>query len=151
MSGARFASLLLVLVLAAVPAPLLAASDGATVGKFGLLGTWAIDCSNGSSGANPYENFSETATGEVTFTLILGPNMPVSHHTISDAALVGGDRLKAKFTRLPDGHVTFVTLVNDHGKLHSAESTETSGNFLIRDGRFAGSNSPVPIFEYCSK
>ncbi|HLH92003.1 MAG TPA: hypothetical protein VKX28_26525 [Xanthobacteraceae bacterium] len=124
------------------------ASDADVMRAFDLLGTWAIDCSAPSAPRNPYTTFADTGTG-VTRTLEMG--LPDLDGTYGVRAAVQVDHQHIAL-ELDDATHVFkkVVIVKFGDGWYTERAEDADGSALIRDGRFAGNDAPVPRFRRCS-
>ena len=84
------ASLLLMLT------PAVAGPDSDIVRKFGLFGTWAVDCSKPPSGDNTYEEYTPSETGYPTRTWYRKKGdryAPAQSFEMRNARIAGPDRI----------------------------------------------------------
>ncbi len=49
-----------------------ASVDGEALGKFGLLGHWAVDCSQPPSRTNPHTTFAPSQAGQPVYQMTMG-------------------------------------------------------------------------------
>lgn len=124
------------------------ASDADVMRSFGLLGTAAIDCAAPPAPKNPYTTFAATGTG-VTRTLKMGlPNLDGTY-AVRAAIQVDDQRIAME---LDDATHTFkkVVIIKSGDGWYTERAEEPDGRALIRDGRFASNDAPVPRFRRCS-
>jgi hypothetical protein len=135
------------LLLVPLGASVARAGDGDVIRSFGLLGRSAIDCSAPAAAKNPYTTFADTGTG-VTRTLKMGlPNLD-------------GTYAVRRAVRIDDQHVAMelddathafkkVVIMKSGDGWYTESAEDADGRALIRDGRFASSDAPVPRFRRC--
>ncbi len=124
------------------------AGDADVLRAFGLLGTSAIDCSAPAGPKNPYTTFANAGTG-VTRTLKMGrPNLD---GTFGVRAAVRIDDRRVAMELEDSSHVFEKIVIMKSGETwYTDRSDKPDGRPLIRDGRFADNNAPVPRFRRCS-
>ena len=141
------ASLLLMLT------PAVAGPDSDIVRKFGLFGTWAVDCSKPPSGDNTYEEYTPSETGYPTRTWYRKKGdryAPAQSFEMRNARIAGPDRLAYLDVRKTDGDLTNIVLAMVGNRHRSFESVDpTDGKVYIKDGKFVGSGKPTELFQKC--
>jgi hypothetical protein len=132
------------------------------VQEFGLIGTWALDCSRPPGPANAYANFALTPEGAVELRDDFGPDYDDMVYRIVEATRVGSFRLAMRQVLTTDDRIVLDTvtlkaagrirnwssqfadgsasLVED-GLLHSDEGRETSWMTRCDLRRAGGANS----------
>ena len=123
------------------------AGDADVMRDVGLLGTSAMDCSAPAGPRNPYVTFA-AAGAQVTRTLKMGePNLDGTFG-VRGASRIDDQRLALE---LEDSTHEFkkVVIIKSGDVWYTDRSDGPDGRPLIRDGRFAGDNAPVPRFRMC--
>ncbi len=136
------------LFLAFAPGTATAASVGDELLKFGLIGTWAHDCSRDAAGDNPYVIYAAPRSGSPTRTLQMETKGLDGLVPIDSARVVNDRRLEIAWTQKG---VTFrmVFAKDDDGRYRSVESVGSDGRTYIRGGRFVNDDTEVKWFSKC--
>ena len=142
-ASARFALLALFALLGPTPA---AASDADTLERFGMLGTFAVDCAAPASRSNPHLVYAATRQGNVTRTLKMEPGLDGTF-PMRNLRLLGPDRLQYEETGRRAEFIVTVARIGD--KFRSWQSVQADGKVLIQDGKFPDSGAPTLAFERC--
>ncbi len=143
----RRAALAVALGLALAPGAAGASSDSDALLKFGLVGSWALDCRAPPSLANPFMNFIPSSAGDPMRQLITGRPEYDSLVPIRDTALIGSDRLRLSF---PQGGVTVtVVLVKNGRRIRPFEATASDGTASVSNGIVQRSGQPTAWLEKC--
>jgi hypothetical protein len=149
MTVLRFAACAIALIAGAQTA---LASDADTARTFGLPGTWALDCKQPVSPANPHQVFALGAGGTLTATLSLGEKYPDQRNAVSDLHLDDPTTLTATWTRASDGYMARATIKKSGAKTRAWTSTNPkTGEALIRNAAYVHSGKPVPWVEKCGR
>jgi hypothetical protein len=141
-------ALVLLMLTTAVAGP-----DSDTVRKFGLFGTWAIDCSKPPSDVNTYEEFAPSETGYPTRTWYRKKSdryAPAQSFEMRDVRVVGSGRLAYLDVRKSDGDLTNIVIAMVGNKQRSQEATDPKdGKVYIKDGKLVASAKPTELFQKC--
>lgn len=124
--------------------------DEEAVVKFGIIGTWAVDCSKPLSPSNPYQTY---ARGEVypTRTLSMATKELDGVFEMRRARLIGSNQLAYTDRKQHRERPTFdVILEKTGGRLRSVSSIANDGKVIIREGRFVDTGVPTLAFQRCS-
>jgi hypothetical protein len=125
-----------------------AAGDADAARQFGLIGIWAVDCSQPAGQHNPYETFSVAADG--TIAQWLDMQVARTHDHLHDLKL-RGHLLSVKWDSSNSGLTLDVALRTDHGKIQSWSSKKPDGTPIVRDGMSVINGNPMPVFEKCGR
>lgn len=134
-------------VLALTMASAHAGPDSDALTKFGLIGSWAIDCRAPPSLANPFQTFVASAAGQPTRQLIVGNPDIDRIEPIHDAALIAEDRLRLSFAQ--NGLMITVVLLKDHGRIRPIESVTSSGLTVVSHGIVQRNGEATSWLEKC--
>jgi hypothetical protein len=127
--------ILLAVALLSWPALAAAQQVQGALREFGLLGTWAADCKQGASPANTHATYAINAAGEAQVINAFGEGYEDSAYSISEAKVLGPDRLSLRETMLSDKNIVLdVVLVKENGKLRIWSSTHADGTPLVAQG-----------------
>jgi hypothetical protein len=103
--------------------------------EFGLLGTWAAECKQVPSPGNTHATYAITPAGAAQVSNAFGDGYEVSAYSISDAKLIGPDRLSLRETMLSDTNIVLdVVLVKENGRIRIWSSTHADGTPLVAEG-----------------
>jgi hypothetical protein len=132
--------------------PAVAGPDSDAVRKFGLFGTWAIDCSKPPSDANTYEEYLPSQTGYPTriwYRRQADRLRPAQSFEMRDVRIVSG-RLAYLDVRKSDGDQTRVAIAMVGGRQRSHEAVDPKdGKVYIKDGKLLASGRPTELFQKC--
>ena len=124
-----------------------AGPDSDALTKFGLIGSWAIDCSAPPSMTNPVQIFVPSNAGEPTRQLLVGNSDVDRIMPIHDAIMITDDRLRLSF---PQNDVTVtIVLVKDNGRIRPLESTTNDGRTLVSGGIVQANGQQTTWLEKC--
>jgi hypothetical protein len=133
--------------------PAVAGPDSDVVRKFGLFGTWAVDCSKPPSDDNTYQEYTPSQTGYPTRTWYrkMGDRYASAQSfEMRNVRIVGSDRLAYLDVRKADGDPTNIVLAMVGNRHRSHESVDPNdGKVYIKDGKFVGSGKPTELFQKC--
>jgi hypothetical protein len=102
---------------------------------FGLLGTWAAECKQGPSPGNNHATYSVTPAGAAELTNAFGEGYEDSVYSISDAKLLGPDKLSLREVMVSNKDIVLdIVLVKENGKIRVWSSIHTDGTALVQDG-----------------
>lgn len=129
-----------------------AGRDDDAVIKFGLLGTWAVDCAKPPSPDNPHTSIAASWAGHPRQTTDIGTGytQPVE---LRNVRIIATDRLAllVVYVGLAEEPSFQVILARVGARFRSHESVRRDGVALIREGRFVDTGDPTPLFERCSR
>ena len=115
--------------------------------KFGLLGSWAVDCTNPPSTANPHLAFAPSQSGYPTRTLRMGGFSETME--MRNARIIAPDRLAYFDAGLSPKSSFNVILAKVGERFRSYESIRTDGTHLIKEGKSVSSGNPTMVFQRC--
>ena len=128
-----------------------AAADTASeaLAKFGLIGTWAAECREPASPANPYIQFVAVPDGTVTRQTLLGEGEAPVANVIESAQAESGDRLLTR-ERNSSGVVLQIDVAKVAGGIRVMSSKRSDGREPIKNGILTGNGRPTAILTKCS-
>jgi hypothetical protein len=133
--------------------PAAAGPDSDVVRRFGLIGTWAVDCSRPPSDDNTYEDYAPSEAGYPTRTWYRKQsdrNRPAQSFEMRNAHIVESGRLAYLDIRKSDGDPTNVVTEMVNGRHRSYASVDPNdGKVYIKDGKFVGTGKPTALFQKC--
>ena len=109
-----------------------AGADSDALAKFGLIGSWAIDCHAPPSLANPFQTFIPSTAGDPIRQDVVGDPDRDRIVPIHDVILLADDRLRLSFRQ--NGISVTVVLVKDKGRVRPLESTTSDGQTIVSGG-----------------
>jgi hypothetical protein len=121
----------------------------ANLDRFGLLGTWAVDCSQPASASNPHLIYLQ---GRALPERIL--KMGVSREQrfeMRDLRTVGAGRLAYHDLQVGAKRGYDVILEIAGGRLRSVSSVAADGQVLVRDGRVLATGQTTLSFVRCAR
>ncbi len=143
----RRAASLAGVLLALLSGPARAGADSDALTKFGLIGTWAIDCNAPPSIANPFQTFIPSNAGVPIRQDIVGDPDRDRIVPIHDAILITSDRLRLSFTQ--SGTTVTVVLVKDKARVRPLESTTAEGRTIVSGGVVQGTGQQTIWLQKC--
>jgi len=122
----------------------LAQSPGDTLTRWGLIGTWALDCGQPASGSNGYLSYVRHPGGRVTHERDFGDRRDSNEVQRAQTGRGGALELVVHFAGL--GHSRRYTLVMGlDGRIKAIANSRVDGSEVtIRDGRFTANGQEAP-------
>jgi len=122
-----------------------AASEKAALSKAGVLGTWAMDCSQPPSTSNYYMDYAVDSDGTATETQRTGSS---SVRRIRNTEVIGSQSLLYSYFD-EDGEQLSILTFRDGDRKKSWWSVGKEGTAYIIDGKFVPGGNSVPWFNKC--
>jgi hypothetical protein len=116
---------------------------------FGLIGTWAPDCSQPPSGDNEYAVYRADSDGSVSMTYISGSDTAPNRYRWDEAQIVSPDRIRLIGVFFGDNLEQDTLLDRRDGRIRVWRNVDSSGRVLVQDGAFPGGGGP-PWDRKCS-
>jgi len=128
-----------------------------TLAQFGLIGSWAADCSKPASSDNYLMVYAATSAGEVSRTYYDKPGHIYNKYKIVSATRQGPGTLTYEQVWDFDGspaniaadRMTVVLKMSD-GKFQVVSSQGSDGSYFVKDRKFAGSGIESPRQARCA-
>jgi hypothetical protein len=127
-----------------------------TIAEFGLVGTWATDCTQPASSSNFLTIYAIKPSGEVSRTYYDQPNHIYNNYKITDAKRQAPDMLSYEqvwdFEGSPAniaGDRVRVLLNMADGKFQIVSSRGSDGSFFVKDRKFPGTTDESPWQSRC--
>jgi hypothetical protein len=150
----RLVAVIGVAVLVALPEIANAASVEEVFQEFGLLGTWAADCSSPATPGNPHVSITVPSAGLVLEDHDLGPDFAVNRYSVLSAESVSQTSVSV--------HVIFQpgTTVEERQKLVFSVNNKTrrtifnqsdAGAIRVKDGVAIARGSKTPLLRKCDE
>jgi hypothetical protein len=128
-------TLLCAALLVLCPALAQAQSATAAMQEFGLLGTWAGECSQGPGPANNHATYLVTSAGGLQLKYQSGADFEDSVYDILDVKRVAPDKLSVRQVLMGNERVTLdIVLLKDNDKIRIWSSLFPDGTALVEDG-----------------
>jgi hypothetical protein len=145
-SNVRFAAAVTALLASLVPAAA-ADSTSAAAAKWGLIGTWALDCSKKPAEGNVYETYARQ--GNDVFLNRNGGSFNDSNKFLSAKISANGMLdVRIQFTRLSQTRVNVFQKAPD-GRKRAVTNHDTKGAYTVKDGKFVGNGAPTQWMTRC--
>jgi hypothetical protein len=118
---------------------------------FGMLGTWASDCSKPSDASNFYTVYAGLPDGKVRRTYYNTPDRktPYNEYILRRAIRLPADMMSYVQEGTVDHDRIDVVLLKDGSKYKIWSSVRDNDEALVRDGKFPGSGDDSPWQTKC--
>ena len=118
---------------------------------FGILGTWATDCSKPSGASNFYTIYAGMPDGQVRRTYYNTPDRKKAYneYIVRRAIRLPADMISYVQEGSVDHDRIDVILLKDGSKYKIWSSVRDSGETLVKDGKFPGSGDESPWQTRC--
>ena len=139
----------------ALALPALAYADASrdVLRNFGMLGTWATDCTRPSGEDNFYTVYAGMPDGNVRRTYYNTPDREKAYneYIITRAIRLPADQLSYRQEGSTEHDKIDVVLLKDGNKYKIWSSVTEEGKALVKDGKFPGSGSQSPWQTKCNE
>jgi hypothetical protein len=134
-----------------MPALASAQSSREVLRDFGMLGTWATDCSQPSGKNNFYAIYAGMTNGSVRRTYYNTPDRKVAYneYIITRAIRLPADQLSYQQEGSANHDKIDVILLKDGNKYKIWSSVTAEGKALVKDGKFPDSGDESPWQTKC--
>ena len=140
---------LIVALAASMPAVASAQSIQQMLSDFGLLGTWATDCSREAASDNYYTVY-RSSSGKVLRTYYDGPGKVYNEYVITQATRLANGRLRYVQEGTDSRRLRLEVVVTmDGGRLLVWSSRYVDGEVLVRDGKYTDDGTRVVGQDKC--
>jgi hypothetical protein len=126
-------------------APAQSAAD--TLRKWGLLGTWALDCSQPPSRQNSHLTYRATRDGRASHDRAFGDTQDANEVLASTIAADGSLTLRVRFPSLSQTR-EFSFIKGADGRIR-AMSNRAGGDYSVKNGKFISNGLPTPWQTRC--
>jgi hypothetical protein len=137
----------------AIAMPALASAQSAreVLRDFGMLGTWATDCSRPSDSDNFYTVYAGMSDGRVRRTYYNTPDRakPYNEYIVTRAIRLPADQLSYQQEGTVNHDKIDVILLKDGNKYKIWSSVTENGKALVKDGKFPDSGNESPWQAKC--
>jgi hypothetical protein len=118
---------------------------------FGLIGTWAPDCSQPPSTDDEHDIYSLESDGTVGLRYDDGPDIEPNRYNWTQAVLVDPDTLQIDGVFYGDNTAQHTVLQkNGAGQMRVFGNVDGSGKILVQNGTFANGSGGPPWVTKCS-
>jgi hypothetical protein len=136
----------------AIPAAAKAASVDELFVQFGLFGTWASDCAQAASPANPHVSITTPSAGLVLEDHDLGHDYTINRYRIVSAERLSGERLSVQVILQPgtaaEERQKLVFLVRERTR-RTMFNQPAGGAARVKDGIVVGRGNKTPVLHKC--
>jgi hypothetical protein len=137
----------LALMLVALAAPIHVAeaqSIAERLSRWGLIGTWALDCSKPASDRNGYLSYAIRRAGQVSHERDFGDRQDVNEVQQARTGLGGAIELVVHFPGLAQTR-KYTMLMGVDGRIRAMANSKTDGTEpTIKDGKFTAGGGDTP-------
>jgi hypothetical protein len=148
----RIAAVMVLVFATAVPAAAKAASVDELFQQFGLFGTWATDCGQAASPANPHVSITTPSPGLVLEDHDLGRDYAINHYRMLSAERLSSERLAVEVIFQPgtdaEEHQKLVFLVRK-GTRRTLFNQPEGGAVRVKDGVALAHGGKTPVLRKC--
>ena len=148
----RIAAVLVLAVATAMPAAAQTAPVDVLFQQFGLFGTWASDCRQPASPANPHVSITTPSPGLVSETHDLGRDYAVNHYSILSAERLSAEQLSVAVIFQPgtetEERQNLVFRVRE-GTRRTLFNQPDGGAVRVKDGIELAHGSKTPVLNKC--
>ena len=143
---------LLTACLLAVTGTAQAQSPRQVLSDFGMLGTWATDCSQPSGKYNFYAIYSGMSNGNVMRTYYNTPDRkkPYNQYVLTRAILLPSNLLSYQQEGTVNKDRIDVVLRRDGNRYQVWSSVRADGTVLVKEGKYPDDGAESPWQERCS-
>ena len=150
----RLVAVIGVAVLVALPEIANAASVEEVFQEFGLLGTWAADCSSPATPGNPHVSITVPSAGLVLEDHDLGPDFAVNRYSVLSAEPVSQTSVSVQVifqpgTTIEEGQKLIFSVNNKTRRTIFNQSD--AGAIRVKDGVAIARGSKTPLLQKCDE
>jgi hypothetical protein len=136
--------------LLAVPSAVAAQNQAEVASRWGLIGTWAIDCRKPASDDNPHLTYVIRRAGEVTYERDFGGDRrDVNRVEQLEMAAGGGLELVVSYPDLTQTRRHILMMGRDGRTRATSNSNPDGSEPSIREGKYTGSGEETPWQTRC--
>jgi hypothetical protein len=144
----RTLALLVVTLLASADAAMAQKSPD-TLGRWGLLGTWALDCSKPASSSNGYLSYVADSAGKVSHNRDFGDRRDVNAVEQARTGRGGALELTVNFPGLSQTR-KYTTVMGVDGRIRTMANSKADGTEpTIKGGKFTANGHDTPWQTRC--
>jgi hypothetical protein len=148
----RIAAVIVLVAAITVPAAAKAESIEDLFRQFGLFGTWAIDCGEAASPANPHVHITAATSGVVLERHDLGPHYAPNRYSVLAAQRLSATELSVEVIFQPGREVEerqkLVFSVHG-GTRRTLFNQPEDGQVRVKDGVSLAAGSKTPVLRKC--
>jgi hypothetical protein len=135
--------------LLAVPSVVAAQNLAEVASRWGLIGTWAVDCRKPASEDNVHLTYVIRRAGEVTYERNFGNRGDVNRVEQLKIAAGGGLELVVRYPDLTQTR-RYVLIMGRDGRVRATSNSNPDGSEAsITDGRFTSNGEETPWQTHC--
>jgi hypothetical protein len=135
--------------LLAVPSAAAAQNQAEVASRWGLIGTWAVDCRKPASDDNPHLTYVIRRAGEVTYERDFGARRDVNRVEQLRVGADGGLELVLAYPQLTQTRRILLVMGGDGRTRATANSNPDGSNASITDGKFTVNGQETPWQTHC--
>lgn len=120
--------------------------------QLGLLGTWAADCAQPASPANPRVSITAPSEGLVIEEHNIGPGFAANRYSVLSAQRLPGDRVALQVIFQPGTQIEErqnLVLLVQRGTRRTLFNQPEGGPVRVKDGIAAGRGTKTPTLKKC--
>jgi hypothetical protein len=148
----RIAAVMVLAAATAMPAAAQTAPVDVLFEQFGLFGTWATDCQQPASPANPHVSITTPSPGLVSESHDLGPNYAINHYSMVSAERLSTEHLAVAVIFQPgtetEERQKLVFRVRE-GTRRTLFNQPDGGAVRVKDGIALAHGSKTPVLNKC--
>jgi hypothetical protein len=148
----RIAAIILLVAATVMPAAAGSGSVEDLFRQFGLFGTWASDCSQPPSPANPHVSITTPTAGLVLEDHDLGPDFAINHYSVLSAEPVSETGLSVEVIFQPgtetEERQRLVFQIRD-GSRRTMFNQPDGGAVRVKDGIALARGTKTPVLKKC--
>jgi hypothetical protein len=148
----RIAAVMVLAAASAMPAAAQTAPVDALFQQFGLLGTWAADCAQPASPANPRVSISTPSPGLVMESHDLGPDYAINRYSMLSAERLSAEQLAVEVIFQPGTDAEErqkLTFLVRKGTRRTLFNQPDGGAVRVKDGIALAHGSKTPVLKKC--
>lgn len=148
----RIAAVMMFAAVAAMPATAKSASVEVLFQEFGLFGTWAPDCAEPASPANPHVSITTPGAGQVLEDHDLGTGFAVNRYSMVSAQRLSAERLLVETIFSPGvgAEERQKLIFRVHGQMRRTMFNRTGdGELRVKGGIALPDGSKTPVLRKC--
>jgi hypothetical protein len=148
----RIAAVLVLAAATAMPAAAQTAPVDVLFQQFGLFGTWAGDCRQPASPANPHVSITTPSPGLVLESHDLGPDYTINRYSMVSAERLSAEQLAVAVIFQPDTddeERQKLTFLVRKGTRRTLFNQPDGGAVRVKDGIALAHGSKTPVLKKC--
>jgi hypothetical protein len=118
------------------------------VKRWGLIGTWAVDCGKPAARGNTYLSYAIEPDGIAVHSRDFGDGKDSQEILAAEVTADGQLTLRIRFPQLGETR-EFSLLKGTDGRYRTMSNHDTKGGYSIRDGKFTFNGNRTPWLTRC--